>query len=264
MIREFHIRICTLLVFVLVFNWANALEKGDLNFYHLGVRDGLSMNTIQYTYQDHIGNVWIGTLDGLNRYDGYEIKSYFHDFSDSLSLSENHISQIAEDSNNQLWIATINGLCRYVPETDNFKRYPVFGRQNIFGLLKSSENDFYVVTSRGIFIYDPEYDQFSENKFISRFLGQNGISSRLFEIEKGNYLFLIGTRPFIYTPEKRNIEEIPIGEEITANVENLRFMSSVKLADKHFYLGNMSRGLYELKKENKVIKRIKIPPKWQF
>ena len=72
--------------------------------------DGLSQNTINCIFQDSIGFIWIGTQDGLNRYDGYEFRVFRHDSHDPNSLSSNLIWDITEDERGDLWIATDNGL----------------------------------------------------------------------------------------------------------------------------------------------------------
>ena len=71
-------------------------------FQRLGTEDGLSENVVYAIHQDHHGYLWIGTWDGLNRYDGYTFKKFFHDPLDSLSLSGNTINCIYEDPQQQL------------------------------------------------------------------------------------------------------------------------------------------------------------------
>ena len=92
-------------------------------FRHLKVEDGLSDNAITSIYQDTWGYLWIGTSDGLNRYDGYVIKKYYRNDFDIQSLPGNVIRDIFQDSKNRLWIGTNDGLARYIPEKDCFERY---------------------------------------------------------------------------------------------------------------------------------------------
>jgi signal transduction histidine kinase/ligand-binding sensor domain-containing protein/DNA-binding response OmpR family regulator len=66
--------------------------------------------------------MWLGTMSGLNRYDGYQFKIFRHNISDSLSLSDDYISGIAEDPFKKLWIDTRNGFNIYDPETEKFNR----------------------------------------------------------------------------------------------------------------------------------------------
>jgi ligand-binding sensor domain-containing protein/signal transduction histidine kinase/DNA-binding response OmpR family regulator len=94
-----------------------------LNFTHLSGEQGLSNSTIETIYQDSRGFIWIGTRDGLNRFDGHEIQVYRYDAADSNSISDSYIRCISEDRNHQLWIGTMGGLNRLDPAANHFIRY---------------------------------------------------------------------------------------------------------------------------------------------
>src|SRR5689334_2854070 len=69
-----------------------------LRFTHLSNEQGLSNSTIEAIFQDSRGFIWLGTRDGLNRYDGNEIMVWRNDPSDTSSLSDNYIKCIYEDN----------------------------------------------------------------------------------------------------------------------------------------------------------------------
>ena len=81
----------------------------DYIFRQIKVEDGLSQSTVLASLQDSRGFMWFGTIDGLNRYDGYNFTVYVNDPSDSTSISDNLIKCLFEDSKKQLWIGTANG-----------------------------------------------------------------------------------------------------------------------------------------------------------
>ena len=60
-----------------------------LRFERLTIEQGLSQSTANSVVEDDLGFLWIGTQDGLNRYDGYGFKTYRHDPDDPGSLSSN-------------------------------------------------------------------------------------------------------------------------------------------------------------------------------
>ena len=64
------------------------------NFEHLTIADGLPENSVWCMLQDHLGYMWLGTQNGLVRYDGYEMKVYQPDPDDSLSISNRRIVSI--------------------------------------------------------------------------------------------------------------------------------------------------------------------------
>jgi ligand-binding sensor domain-containing protein/signal transduction histidine kinase/DNA-binding response OmpR family regulator len=94
-----------------------------LSFKRISIEQGLSNSTVEAIYQDRQGFIWIGTRDGLNRFDGYQMVVYRYDADDQNSLSDNYIRSIYEDSKHNLWIGTINGLNRFDRAKNKFTRY---------------------------------------------------------------------------------------------------------------------------------------------
>jgi ligand-binding sensor domain-containing protein len=97
-------------------------QTGRMSFNNLTPEMGLSHGDVNCFYQDHEGFMWIGTVDGLNKYDGVEFKVYKNIQNDSTSLLNNCIIGIYEDKKNNLWVSTADkdGLCRYNRDNDNF------------------------------------------------------------------------------------------------------------------------------------------------
>lgn len=89
----------------------------------LDTGNGLSNNIVHSTFQDRDGFIWIATESGLNRFDGYNIVTFFNQHGDTLSLSSNTIRSFVEDKNGTLWIGSYNGLNEYDPVAHSFKRY---------------------------------------------------------------------------------------------------------------------------------------------
>src|SRR5512143_3861932 len=95
-----------------------------VRFMHLSQEDGLSQNAGLAFLQDRFGYMWIGTQDGLNRYDGHTFTVYKNDPDDPDSLSYNSINALMEDRAGQIWIATWGGgLNRFDPRTQQFTRF---------------------------------------------------------------------------------------------------------------------------------------------
>ncbi len=95
-----------------------------LRFQHLSVEEGLSQSSALAMALDKEGFLWIGTYDGLNRYDGFEFKIYRTDPDMPGSLSDVNIRALLVDSQGTLWVGTKNGgLNRYDRATDSFTVY---------------------------------------------------------------------------------------------------------------------------------------------
>ena len=113
--------------------------------------------------QDSRGFVWIGTIYGLNRYDGYNCKSYLPNLLDEWSLHSTIITFILEDQNGLLWLGTDNGITIFNPVSEKFidlrklsKDHPtgiireliVDGDNNIWCLLlKDNSNILYQISN---------------------------------------------------------------------------------------------------------------------
>lgn len=98
-------------------------KQQTLSFDRINTESGLSSNRINAVVQDFSGFIWIGTDDGLNRFDGFEIKKFVKQINTETALSSNSILALFNDSRDQLWILTTNYLHKYNRETDSFSRY---------------------------------------------------------------------------------------------------------------------------------------------
>lgn len=94
-------------------------------FRHLSRSNGLTSNNVTCFAQTSDGFLWIGTTDGLNRFDGYSFTAFRHDSQDPHSLSDNHITALHTDYHGRLWVGTeAKGLNLYDPRSGSFIRFP--------------------------------------------------------------------------------------------------------------------------------------------
>ena len=92
-------------------------------FNHINVRNGLSDQVVTCITQDSSGLVWIGTVNGLNRYDGYQFKIFRHDVYNNTTISNNSIKDLLVDKFGNLWIATADGLNKFNFDTEDFTNF---------------------------------------------------------------------------------------------------------------------------------------------
>ncbi len=120
------------------FPWSD--YKHPVKFTHLSVEQGLSQGTVLAIFQDHNGFIWLGTENGLNRYDGYHFNIYRPDPNDPHSISDNIIQTIFEDSKNRLWFgARSSGLNLFDHHTERFTRFRNT-RDNLISIIADSIN----------------------------------------------------------------------------------------------------------------------------
>ncbi len=119
MIRELMSRRSAVVLLLLLHTSLTARIRPQ--FEHLSVQHGLSSSAIYSILQDRSGFLWVGTRDGLNKYDGYSFTVYKHDPTDSTSLSSNVVVTMLEDHEGILWIGTEGGgLQIYNRDKNNF------------------------------------------------------------------------------------------------------------------------------------------------
>lgn len=119
-----HIPIFIYALFIITLLPAKAsAEYNNIKFQSLPSQAGLSQSSILCMLQDSVGFIWFGTYDGLNRYDGFQMKVYTNQGKDS-HLPDNNIRSLYEDSAGILWVGTKSGgLNRYNRSLDNFTTY---------------------------------------------------------------------------------------------------------------------------------------------
>ncbi len=95
-------------------------QQPAIRFRHITYRDGLVQNPIATILQDKSGYIWIGSWDGLSRYDGTYFKSFKTSDSSNNEISHNRINRLYEDREGRLWIGTGGGLNLYSKTTEKF------------------------------------------------------------------------------------------------------------------------------------------------
>ena len=139
--------------------------------------------------------LWIGTQDGLNRYDGYTFKIFKHDPDDPNSISHNSILAITEDNDGSLWVGTWGGgLNRYDPVAEKFTRYVnnpddpnSLSDGTITSIKQDSKGSLWVGTLGGLDRYNPEtngFEHFRNDPTDPNSLSSNAISV-IFEDSQG-------------------------------------------------------------------------------
>ncbi|EGM78428.1 diguanylate cyclase (GGDEF) domain-containing protein [Rheinheimera sp. A13L] len=193
-----------LLVFLAFFSTAS-LSQGpsgsiyDFDIKHWNSADGLSSNSVRAVSQDQLGYVWVGTLYGLNRFDGH----HFTQFSTKTSrqLASNSINKLLLDQQGYMWVGTKAGLSGFNPQTLKFDRYPILAE--VTSIVQVAPDEIWVA---------------AENLFkvkqgkVSRV---QSIKESVVQIEMAGDSVLISTTKYLYklSPEGE-IQKIPLPDEL--------------------------------------------------
>jgi ligand-binding sensor domain-containing protein/signal transduction histidine kinase len=130
------------------------------------VENGLSNNTVFCSAQDQHGFMWLGTKDGLNRFDGYSFKVFRNDPKDSLSLGDNFIRTLFIDDRNTLYVGTRVGVHKYNAWLENFELI-LPSQEEVRDIKKDKHGNLWVISGQTLVklsekskrtrVYAPEY-----------------------------------------------------------------------------------------------------------
>jgi two-component system, sensor histidine kinase ChiS len=138
-------------------------QSSTPTFQQLNIEHGLSQATVHAIAQDSLGFIWLGTADGLDRYDGFSVTNYFREAGRPGSLSHGRISALYVDRQGGLWAGTRGGLNRYSWSTGSFDSFhhdprdPTSLRDGrIDALAGDASGAIWVGTPAGLDRLDPE------------------------------------------------------------------------------------------------------------
>lgn len=236
--------------------------KPPIQFQHL--TEGLNNERITTIYQDLQGFIWIGTYNGLHRYDGIKFKIYLNT-SDSTSIPNNRIERIFNDSKGNLWVGTANSICRYNRDFDNFKRFPVKSGlvdasdpepNRISAIVETKEGKIWIASEKeGLFYFDGD-----QQEFIPYFNKKTGLalsSIHVKELSLGKsdeiWIGLNGGLNKLNT-QSGQVTQFPFDPDQPNNIagNNVRGMAMDVNGD--LWIGTRSNGLYVLKEKNQESK----------
>jgi ligand-binding sensor domain-containing protein/serine phosphatase RsbU (regulator of sigma subunit) len=156
--------------FLFIFLAFTCFGQVQPRFRNISLLQGLSQSTVNCIIQDRQGFIWVGTQDGLNRYDGYSFKVYKHSQSNRSSLPDNYVQSLFIDSKGSIWIGTFGGgLSMLDPATDSFTNYghndndpgSISGNQ-VMSIAEDASHNLWVGTSTGLNRLDPSKGTFKK------------------------------------------------------------------------------------------------------
>ena len=239
---------CLLVLFLLLPLILFAQEKKNLQFIHYSTEQGLSSSEVQDIVQDNHGFIWVGTEDGLNRFDSYNFKVYRKKFNDPSSLAHNLISALFVDSKGDLWVGTQQGLSLYDRNFDSFiNYYPVhddFTSQSnyISSITEDNKHRLFIGMQFGkVFMFNSNTDSFNEVLNLGK-----GIEFLFFDSD--NHLWVLTDEIYIYN------EQMNLVKTITNPEVKFPFNCIIEDDDK-YWISTIGSGLFWYDKKNKSLIR---------
>lgn len=240
-----------------------SIGVSDFNpmFHHIGVEDGLSNDRVYRFRQDKDGFLWIGTQDGLSRYDGYNFENFYNVPQDSNSLPDNAVSLIYQERYERLWIGTQTGIAIYDPGKKHFSRIDVPG---VNGIYEGTDNTFFLSSYFYGLIKITTANETLENKQVSKNLIpiKDELSIRTLMAQEDSILWL-GTnnegllkydlldrmyKQYLYAPDSKHIPHSNSIQCIGVDPEHTGAL----------WLGTDNHGLIRFDTKNEIFEKIKI------
>ncbi len=228
-----------------------------LRFDHLTLTNGLSNGRITSIAQDSIGFIWIGTKDGLNRYDGLKIKIYTHVPSDSTTIIGNTINDLFCDGSN-FWVGTNKGIDFYNSTEEVFQHIPIsyFAAKNITysigKIFKDFNNRIFIATDRGLFIYNGKDKVFKKFLLPDKKFSKINYSEITYISQDRDSIYWIGTHDLgvlTYDIRKNILKGI---ESVNGNINTLLYNKIFCIYEDNYHtiwIGS-NEGLYKYSKSN--------------
>ncbi len=180
------------------------------DFYKVNEPNALSNNFVRVVYRDSEKNIWVGTSEGLNKWNkSIELKHDFEIFlhlgNDSNTISNNSVSGIFEDEYKHLWITTGNGINEY--DGNKFTYYSPDKSQSfpMYGLYVDENKNFWSAVRGGFEVFDPRNKKFRFVPLLnSDWLLKNPV--QLFQMEGGDWFYGAGNYLIQFDPESYRFE----------------------------------------------------------
>jgi signal transduction histidine kinase/ligand-binding sensor domain-containing protein/DNA-binding response OmpR family regulator len=246
-----------LLLLLLLNGYISIFAQSDFNIDKIDSRKNLTSDNVFDIIQDKEGYIWICTDEGLNRYDGYDIKTV-KSGAKNYFFSSNYFTCIEEDDSDNLWIGTKNdGLNVYNKKTGEIKHI-LFGSSGTSGIINNSIQDLlfdihgnmWVGTYNGLHLFrkgshraysfrknQKKYKVFPEGSIISMFQDANG------DILFGTWNSIL----YKYSVIEDKFYKYPFNADNETLSTNTPIRSFEQAGENMYWIGTWDKGLYKVK-----------------
>lgn len=225
-------------------------QDQEYNFRQISPPGGLSFQSIQSITQDETGYIWLGTNDGVIRYDSKNFKRFIHHSADSTSLLNDEVTSLITDHHNRIWVGTIKGLNLYNPKEQSFIHFKYFIKKDsiirgkIYDLSLDKNGNIWIVDDFGTGLLDTV----SHTLKLVHKRSKTDTPSLLY-FDKQNHGWLATKNGTVYQIN-------PNSNEIKTVIKGDGFLVSAILADNNqVWVGYVNNGLRLYNENGKLIKQ---------
>jgi signal transduction histidine kinase/streptogramin lyase len=243
--RRFKNDIITLLFFLSFLISLKGFALKDILFSSFFAEKNLSSPNITCFFQDSKGFMWIGTMDGLNYFNGKTIKTFKHNYLDKNSLLDNLIVSICEDKEGNIWVGSGQGVSKLNPDLFIFENYSTDSKRQSLGFkihVNADREKNIWATCAGLYKFNPSKNSFEKIEFR---LAQNPnriadpkTYTGIFQDSKKRYWVSCNNYLYLYFP-KTGIFEI-------ASQSKTLFLPVIEDENGDLYCGSWKQGILKI------------------
>ena len=231
-----------------------AILPTQFHFRHYNIENGVSSNNISTLFQDQKGYIWIGTENGLNRFDGNQFTLYQKNNPLYSNFHANSINTICETTDKELWLGTDNGVFIYNQVKDTFTPFVKQTSDKtsitswITHIIQDKAGNIWIATHKqGIFLFNTQTDKLTQFE-----IPQNdNIVTRILNDEQNN-IWLSGPYQLCKLNKVNNTFETYAIEEKTESIYSMALWED---SYNHIWIGTWDKGLWKLDPRTKQVEK---------
>ena len=207
-----------IILFYPFFSNATEIRKVNSTFKHINTVNNVELGEVNTISQDSKGFLWLGSNNGLHKYDGYELRSYQHERNNLNSLANNSVLKIIPDDNYNLWLATFGGgLNRLNLNNENFTRFKSttdsssLKTNRLWNIHPGGDNKILISSHRGLDIFNTKTlinHRVSHKSEIPINVAQAGVWSTFKDSNNRLWLATLGRGVYIYNNIDKSVKHI--------------------------------------------------------
>ena len=235
-------------------------SEHKLKFDNFSIDKGLSQSTVLSIFNDDKGFIWIGTRNGLNKFNGYDFKIFQHKIDDSTTINGNTIYDITQDKNRQLYIATNKGLSLFNAYTNQFKNYQFpepYQNAIPYTISIDKYSMLWLSTNRGLFLFDTKKQNFFHlSTLLTSDFEKAESASYTSYLDKNNLLWVGTNNNGLFAVDLADAKNtIKVKYNLSPEILNdIRIEGILPAKDNKLWVATYGKGLFLLNKEGLVEK----------
>ena len=236
--------------------------QNQYKFRYLTIDQGLSNNNIRSICQDSKGFIWFATQNGINKYNGQTIITYWNNKNDSTTISSNIVNAVFLDSKNNLWIGGDGGLDMYNADLDNFTRFKhkdiTWIIEQIYTITEDQNQKLWFAGFSGVYIFDlntSELQYFSNQPDNQHGIPPNQIYKILIDKNNTVWISVINEGIYVYNPEDSTYTIFKNDPDDPSSLSGNRVEKLYEDSKGNIWAGTLNEGLDLYIPESKSFKR---------